>query len=362
MSLFLDANAHLPLHPKALEAFINFNKSIAGHGHAMAISMPGRNAAAEIENARAKIAEHIGAQPNQIVFTSTCTQAAEWGLELLHQQNFDKVYTSTIEHKSVATKARTLFGNNDLFVSRQGIVSCGFTPPEDNAAFVCIHVHNEIGSIQPIEDIKVPFFCDMSQSLGKIPVNVSKLPNLKVAIFGAHKFGGPVGVGFMYIQDTNWWQEFGVGSRYYFDRPGTPDAGMILATSVALDEAIGTLSKRYENALTFRAIVEGALVGMGVEVIGDRGSRVPYTTLVNIGKKMAPYVLTQLEADNIYVGLGSACGSLHSNSNPVMTALGYGGRAHDYMRISQWGNYAEREARQVAQALSKYCPKLERIS
>jgi cysteine sulfinate desulfinase/cysteine desulfurase-like protein len=89
---------------------------------------------------------------------------------------------------------------------------------------------------------------------------------------------------------------------------------------------------------------------------------VPYTTLVNIGKKMAPYVLTQLEADNIYVGLGSACGSLHSNSNPVMTALGYGGRAHDYMRISQWGNYAEREARQVAQALSKYCPKLERIS
>jgi cysteine desulfurase len=357
MQLFLDANAHIPLHPKALEAYINFNKSIGGHGHAMSISMPGRQAASEIEAARTKIAKLIGAEnPNQIIFTSSCTQACEWGLELLRAQNFKTVYCSTIEHKSVAIKARELFGNNDLFVNKDGIVACTFTPPE-KSAFVCIHVQNETGTIQDIENIKVPFFCDMSQSLGKIPVNVSSIPNLRIAAFGAHKFGGPINVGFLYIRDNKWWREFGVGSRYYFDRPGTPDAGMIIAASVALEEAIKTLQPRYHRALTFRSIIESAVRSIGIEIIGENSTRVPHATFLNIGKKMGPHVMAQLEAEGIFVGLGSACGSLHSNTNPIMTALGYGGSSQDNIRISQWGDYGDREARVAAQALVKYCPK-----
>ena len=76
MQLFLDANAHVSLNLKALEAYVNFNKSICSHGNAMSISLPGRQAAAEIECARIKIAQLIGAEnPNQIIFTSSCTQA-----------------------------------------------------------------------------------------------------------------------------------------------------------------------------------------------------------------------------------------------------------------------------------------------
>jgi cysteine desulfurase len=358
MQIFLDSNAHLPLNNKAAEAYINFNKSIAGHGHAMSISMPGRIAASELENARTKIAKLIGAEnPNQIIFTSSCTQACEWGLELLKAQNFEKVYCSTIEHKSVAIKAGELFGNNDLFVNKDGVVACTFIPQEKNSAIICIHVHNEIGTIQQIENIKVPFFCDMSQSLGKIPINVSKTPNLKVAVFGAHKFGGPVNVGFIYIRDSKWWKEFGTGSRYYFDRPGTPDVGMIIAASVALEEAINTLQARFERALRFRTIIESALKSINIQIIGDKSMRVPHTSFINIGKKMGPYVMTQLEAENIFVGLGSACGSLQSSSSPVMSALGYGGSSQDNIRISNWGDYGEREGKIVAQALVKYCPK-----
>lgn len=355
MTLFLDANAHIPVHPKAIEAYVNFNKSLGGHGHAMASGLLGRTAASELENARAKIASLIGARPNQIVFTSTCTQACEWGLELLAAQKFTKVYTSTIEHKSVAEKARNLFGNNDLFCSKEGMVSCSFSPPE-KAAFVCIHVQNEIGTVQPIQDIKVPFFCDMSQSLGKIPVDVSKLPNLKIAAFSSHKFGGPVG-GFLYIQNVSWWKEFGSGSRYYFDRPGTPDVGMIIATAVALEEAIKTMSKRYERALIFRSILEDGLQRKGAQIIGDVGNRIPYTTFVYVGNGMAPYIMIQMESEGIYIGLGSACGSLVASTNPVMTALGYAGKAQDYIRISQWGDYGEREARQVVQTICKYIQK-----
>ena len=130
----------------------------------------------------------------------------------------------------MAIKSRELFGNNDLFTNRDGIVASSFIPLE-KTAFVCMHVQNEIGTVQDIENINVPFFCDMSQSLGKIPINVSKIQNLMIGVFGAHKFGGPVGIGFLYIKDNKWWKEFGFGSRYYFDRPGTPDAGMIIATA-----------------------------------------------------------------------------------------------------------------------------------
>lgn len=359
MPLFLDANAHLPLHMKALEAFVQFNNSIGGHGHAMSSSIPGRTAAAALEEARGKIAKMIGAsRPSQIFFTSTCTQACEWGLEILEAQKFKQVYTSTIEHKSIKEKANTLFGNNDLIVSKDGMVNCTFTPQE-GTAFICIHVHNELGTIQPIEDIKVPFFSDMSQSLGKIPVNVSNIPNLKIATFGAHKFSGPANVGILYVQDEKWWKPFGLGSRYHHDRPGTPDVGSIIATAVALEEALKTLSKRYERALAFKSVFEGALAQVGIEIIGEKGIRVPYTTFIKVGKQMAPYVMTQMGAEGIYVGLGSACGSVYSNS-PVMTALGQGGKSQDYMRVSQWGDYGRNEGILAAKSIIKYCPKPER--
>ena len=354
MPIFLDDNAHTPLHPKAIEALVSFNKSTAGHGHPMSTSLPGRLAKSELELARQSISKNIGAKPDQIIFASTGTQACEWGLEILKAQNFTTVYSSTIEHKSVAEKSTNLFGNNDLIPNKHGTVS--FPLPAPNSAFVCIHVQNELGSIQPIEKISVPFFSDITQSIGKLPFSVSKLPNLKIAAFSAHKFGGPV-LGILYLQNPSWWLPLGPGGQYHHDRPGTPDVGTIIAAAVALEETMKTLPTRFENALRFRDIVEAALRTQGIEIIGDQSSRIPHTSFINIGKKMGPYIMSQLEGDGVYVGLGSACSSLISSANPIISALGRGGHAHDYIRVSQFGNYGESEAKFVAKTLAKYLPK-----
>lgn len=352
MQLFLDANAHLPIHQKALDAFVNFNRSLAGHGNAMAATRPGREAAAQLEQARDTIANLIGAKSSsQIVFTSTCTQACEWGLKILKSQKFNKVFYSQIEHPAVALIATELFGQNTLSVDKNGIVNFTNNP---NDALVCIYVHNELGTMQNLKNIQVPFFSDMSQALGKVSVNVSDFHNLKLAAFGAHKFGGPANVGILYIQNSDWWEEFDFGSRYYFDRAGTPDTGSIIATSIALEEAINTISLRYENAVKFRDIIEDALEDFGYEIIANTSNRVPYTTFIKIGNKLGPYFMSQLETDGIFVGLGSACGSMHTASSPVMTALGYKDLAHDYMRISQWGNYSENEANFFVKIMKKY--------
>ena len=355
MTLFLDTNAHLSLNAKALAAFVNFNNSAGGHGHAMTPSLPGRSAAAELEKARETIARLIGAKNSkQIVFTTSCTQACEWGLEILNSRKFSKVYCSTVEHPAVSFKASELFGNNDLFVDKDGTIACGFSPAETNSALICIHVQNELGTLQPIETIKVPFFCDMSQSLGKIPVNVSKIPNLKIATFGGHKFGGPVNFGFMYLQDPSWWKEFGSGSRYYIDRPGTPDVGLAVAGAVALEDALKTLSVRYQKALEFKKVLESNLPSH-ITIMGKNGTRIPHVSYLCIGDRMGSFVVNQLSNEGIYVGLGAACGSLTSKSSPLMRAIGHSGRSDAYIRISNWGYYGGVEAQRVVKVLKKYC-------
>jgi cysteine desulfurase len=129
---------------------------------------------------------------------------------------------------------------------------------------------------------------------------------------------------------------------------------MILSTAVALEESIKTLPERYERALLFRSVLEDILTQKGIEILGVDATRIPHTTFANIGNRMASYIMTQLESEGIYVGLGSACGALHSKSNPIATALGYSGTSEDFMRISQWGDYGEREAKQVAQSICRY--------
>ena len=362
MRLFLDSNAHMPMCKEAIQDIVKFNSDdLLGHGNAMASTALGKNVASWIEQSRKKIATLIGAtDPGQIIFTSSGTQACEWGLEILAAQGFERVFTSQVEHNAVSEKARELFGNNDLFTSKDGVVGCSFDPGE-NSAIVCMHVQNELGTIQPIDQIKVPFFSDLSQSIGKIDVNVSAMPNLKVAAFGAHKFGGPVGIGILYVQDKKWWKPFGTGSRYMLDRPGTPDAVMIHATATALNVAVKTIRQRYENALLFNTTLETGIKDLGIEIIGEGHYRIPHTTFIKIGKKMGHYIISQLEAEGIHVGSGSACGAIHSGSNPVMSALGMGGSAKDYIRISQWGNYGVREAKMVLKALARCVPKVERI-
>ncbi len=363
MELFLDANAHLPLNPKALKSYTDFISSSAGHGHPSSLSVPGRAAASALEEARSKIAQLIGAEsPHQIVFTSSCTQAAEWGMEIFANIGYDKnksdetrLVSSPIEHPavkqavdSISQKLHSIPGK--INVSKEGLI---YSLTDYDQAFgshlICIHLQNEIGTIQPIEFLKCwpsnrPYlFSDISQSLGKIPVNVMDL-KIDIAIAGAHKFGGPGGVGFIYLKNPEWWKSFGTGSRYFKDRAGTPDVASIVATASALEESINTLSERTQNMVSFQTALENGLTQRGFDIIGKAVRRAPNTTFVNIPNLAAGLVL-KLSEKGIHVGLGSACGSMHAGNSPLMTVLGRGGGAHDFMRISQYGEYNSNDAK-----------------
>jgi cysteine sulfinate desulfinase/cysteine desulfurase-like protein len=246
--LYLDANAHVSLSQAARNVY---NKSLE-LGHPSSLNAIGRKSAALLEESRAKIAELIGAKtPNQIYFTSGCTQAAEWGISIV-LKHFEKtdwnfcptnILYSPIEHVAVRNVIEDIDfnhkqqGRDVCKVDSDGKLDIEYKHPngeifkfiDKNDCLICIHSHNEFGTIQDFSNIERKFlFSDLSQTLGKEKLNVTDL-NVDLGIFGAHKFGGPTGVGFMYLKNPDIWEPFGTGGRYFLDRTGTPDVLGILA-------------------------------------------------------------------------------------------------------------------------------------
>lgn len=358
--MFLDANAHLPMNHKALRAYTEFCQSTAGHGHPSSPSVAGRQAASALEDARGRICRALGAQKSsQIIFTSSCTQACEWGLEMLAQidsvHNWN-MYSSPLEHPAVKDVFETMAAEwskkGPLFLP---VAPNGVIQELDETAdgkVCCIHVQNEIGTIQPLNKIRRRYmFSDLSQSVGKVSINLTKL-KVDIAAFGSHKFGGPGGFGFLYLRDANWWISHGAGSRYFFDRSGTPDVAGAVATAVALEEALSTLDNRTMTMQAFQSTLENGLDKMGIEIIAKDAVRSPNTTFVHLPQKGIAS-LFKLGEQGIQVGLGSACGSMHAGNSPLMKALGRKGTSHDFLRISQWGEYGEEDAKYLLTQLQK---------
>lgn len=353
--LYLDANAHLPMSKKAIEAFVEYNRSLSGHGHPMSPSTTGRAAMSAIEKARAQIAVSLGADASQIFFTSSCTQACEWGVFILSQLVSNGIiYISKAEHPAIKQAfeyyCRLSINGIRLGIDANGVVQA----PEDlDAGVICIHIQNEIGVIQPIEKFKCKYLLsDMCQSAGKCAIDMSKM-NVDIATFGAHKFGGPVGVGFLYLRDPKWWNAFGTGSRYFMDRPGTPDVASIVATAAALKESMETLPERAQNMVDFRNVLEDGLDLLDIEIIGKNAVRCPNTTFLHLAGGLGVSVMLQLCDKGIYTGLGSACGSAYTGPSPLMKALGRDEGPHDFIRVSNYGEYSGKDAEYFLEQFSK---------
>lgn len=358
MELFLDSNAHMPMTGKALQAYADCQLSLAGHGHPMSPSAPGRKAEAKIEAARDGIAKILGAKDSsQIVFTSTCTQACEWGLEIFNTINKDRgIYLSSGEHPAISLKVKS-FGELSsraitIPFTNEGIIDLDYPMPRDSGT-ICIHVNNETGVIQPIDKIySKSLFSDMSQSVGKMNINLSSINNLDIAVFGAHKFGGPASVGIMYLKDVKNWYGRDSGSRYFLDRAGTPDVCSVCATEVALREAYKTLPDRRYRAAQFTDVVQSGLEELGFIIIGKGEPRVPGTIFARVPKGIfSNILLLKLSAEKIYIGLGSACGSANPGASPYIKAIARSlsrsdvedGARYEFVRISNYGHYGAEE-------------------
>ena len=337
--IYLDHNATTPMRREVLSAMLPYLTE--EYGNASSIHAYGQNARDAVEQARASVARFLGARPSDIMFTSGGTESnnhAILGAVAAVPRPVRHVITSAIEHVAVLDPCRALLkGGIDLTILP--INSDGAVNPEDVRTAIrpetvlisLMLANNEIGSIQPIEEIGkiaaekgIVFHTDAVQAAGKIPVEVDKL-GVNLLSISAHKFCGPKGVGALYIRKGTGLAPLFYGGHSERDRrPGTEDVAAIAGMGRAAELAAYALAEDSQRMARLRDRLERELLSRvpHVWINGARAPRVPNTTNLTFPFIEGESIVIALDLKGIACSTGAACSSGAVEPSHVLMALG----------------------------------------
>ncbi len=339
MRVYLDYNATTPVDPEVLARMMPY--LTANYGNASSIHSDGQHARAAVDAARESVAKLIGANSSEIVFTSGGTEAdnlAVFGVVAASPLAGKHIITTTIEHPAVLNACQAL-EKQGIEASYVPVGSGGVVDPGDirralrpeTVLISVMHVNNELGTIQPIEEIgaiaaeaEVCFHCDAVQSAGKLPIDVNRL-RVNLLSLSAHKIYGPKGAGALYVRSgTPLEPQFHGGHHERDLRPGTENVAGIVGLGkaaelgrlrLATDEIrIAALRDRFEDSLlkTISAL----------RVNGDRTRRAANTTNLTFAGAGGEALLIALDLQGIACSTGAACSSGAVEPSHVLLAIG----------------------------------------
>ena len=335
--IYLDHAATTPVAQEVLQQMLPFFSEIAGNPSSSYCL--GRAAKLALENARAQVANAIGAEPGEIYFTSGGSESDNWAIKGIAQSGGRKhIITTAIEHHAVLNACCSMekFG---FRVTRLPVDSDGLVSPKDLEAAItedtCLisvmAANNEIGTIQPIQEIgeiakhyKIPFHTDAVQAIGAIPICVDEW-NVDLLSLSAHKFYGPKGVGALYVRR-------GIipdnlihgGAQERSRRGGTENVPGIVGLGYAIETVARQICARSEHISRLRDVL---IAGVLRTVPGSRLNGHPEKRLAGNAHFSFPDVdrdllLKQLELRGILVAAGAACSSGQTEPSHVLKALG----------------------------------------
>jgi cysteine desulfurase len=366
--IYLDYNATTPVDPAVLDAMLPFLRGEFGNpssAHGL-----GSRAHDGVEVARAEVAALIGAEPDEIVFTSGGTEASNIairGAVRIDARRRD-VVTSTIEHP--ATEACCAFLEAEKHnITRVATATNGLIDPGRVAAAIgnttalvtIIHAQNEIGTIQPIAEIAAAarrhgalVHVDAAQSVGKIAVNVRELGADLLSIAG-HKLYAPKGVGVLYIRRGIALPPLLLGAgQERGRRPGTENVPYIVALGEACRVA-GAMLEREAKRLS--ALADELFAALkrdvpGIIMVGHPTQRLPNTLNVLFPNASGRKVLEK--CPRVMASTGSACHADSEDPSAILTALGI---AHDQalgaVRLSLGRGTKQEDVSAAARALAE---------
>ncbi|MGB9886864.1 MAG: cysteine desulfurase family protein [Moorellales bacterium] len=339
-SVYFDHSATTPLRPEVLQAMLPYLTE--RYGNPSSLHRWGREAREALERARYDVAALIGARPEEVVFTSGGTEAnnlALIGAARAYSRRGRHVITSAIEHHAVLDAALYLkrlgFEVSLVPVTADGLVQVEEVERAITADTILIsimHANNEIGTVQPIDAIGrlarekgIVFHTDAVQSAGKVPVNVDEL-GVDLLALSAHKFGGPKGVGALYVRKGIRLEPLlHGGDQERRRRPGTENLAGIVGLGAAAELARRELPAEARRLAGLRDRLLSRLLSLLPEAIitGHRERRLPNHASVCVPGVAAEAVLTELDRLGVAASSGSACTAGSQAPSHVLTALGF---------------------------------------
>ena len=372
MGVYADYAATTPVKPEVVEAMTNIYQT--HYGNPSSIHTQGRDARRFLDEARRTVAQCLNANPNEIIFTSGATESNNTAIKGMAYANISKgkhLITTKIEHHSVLHVFEFLesqgFEVTYLNVNEEGLVDLDALKEAmrpDTTLVSIMLVNNEVGTVQQVYDIQeilsdysALFHMDAVQAIGHLPVDVKDL-QVDALSLTAHKFGGPKGVGALYVKNGTQIQYSQMGGEQETKRrAGTENVAQIvgLATAMQLAE-----NNRDENQIYITRLKEILLVNLQERAIPFEYNGSMIESSNHIVNLYFPFVevetlLTLLDIAGIYVSSGSACTAGSTIPSHVLSAM-YGEenpKVNHSIRISLNENVTEREIQTIVVELQK---------
>lgn len=338
--IYLDHAATTPVRPEVLEAMLPFFN--VSWGNPSSSHRFGRAARAGLEQAKREVAEAIGAEPNQVIFTSGGTEADNLALigSALAARSHGRrmhVVTTAIEHKAVLAAAHavvTLGGEETVLgVDDDGTVrfdELDAALSREPALVSVMWVNNEVGAVQPMNEIGarcatagVPLHSDAVQAFGKLPIDLAACGCRLLSISG-HKIGAPKGIGALIVRDRRIVDAIiHGGGQQYGIRPGTENVAGAVAMGHAARLARQELEAESARIGALRDTLRAGLAAAVPDiVVHDHGVRAPHILSASVPGADAEALLMHLDLAGIACSGGSACSTGAVEPSHVLTAMG----------------------------------------
>jgi cysteine desulfurase len=339
--VYFDHAATTPVHPKVVEAMLPYLKE--QFGNPLSLHSFGEGPREAVEEARAKVADLIGARPNEIYFTASGSEAnnmAVKGIALMNREKGRHMVVSAIEHQSVLNSTQTLeklgFEVTQVPVDQHGLVD-----PDDVVAAIhddttlvsVMHANNEIGTIEPVAEIAravkekrrgITFHTDAVATVGTLPVDVKELGVDLLSLAGS-QFYGPKGAGALFIRrGIRIMPLIDGGIQERGRRAGTENVPAIVGLGVAAELAQESLAEWAEKLVPLRdRLIERLTSEMDrVYLTGHPTVRLPGHVSVCIEFIEGESMLLMLNMQGIAASSGSTCTSRALKASHVLMAIG----------------------------------------
>lgn len=337
-TIYLDNNATTQVAPQVLEEMFPYLRDFYGNPSSMHTF--GGQLHKKIEEARDRVARLLGAEPEEIIFTSCGTESDNTAIMSAVESFPQKrhIITTRVEHPAVLSfckhLARKGYRITFLPVNNQGRLNIDdlVKVVEDDTAVVSVmFANNEIGNIFPIHEVgeilrdrKVLFHTDAVQAVGKIPIDTKKLPVDMLSLSG-HKLHAPKGIGALYVRKKTRFNPYLIGGHQERGRrAGTENVASIIALGKACELAMKDIEKESAYLSRLRDKLEQALLKSvsDTRINGDVTSRLPNTSNISFEYVEGEAILLRLNEYGICASSGSACTSGSLEPSHVLRAIG----------------------------------------